>query len=63
MNLLVLDIECSEHKLGKEFGVSKKDILWDIFFFIPKSSKLHLSLLGVRIIFMESIRAVVMKNY
>ena len=36
--------------------------LWDIPFFLAKSSKQHLSLLGVRSIFLESIGAVVMKN-
>ena len=38
------------------------DNLWDIPFFLPKSSKLHLSLLGVRSIFIESIGTVAMKN-
>ena len=35
---------------------------WDIPFFLPKYSKLHLSLLGVRSIFMESIGTVTTKN-
>ena len=34
------------------------DKLWDIPFFLPKNSKLHLSLLGVRSIFIESIGTV-----
>ena len=38
------------------------DKLWDIPFFLPKNSKLHLSLLGVRSIFMQSIRTVAIKN-
>ena len=38
------------------------DKLWDIPFFLPKNSKLHLSLLGVRSIFMESIGTMAMKN-
>ena len=38
------------------------DKLWDIPFFLPESSKLHLSLLGARNIFMESVGAVVTKN-
>ena len=38
------------------------DKLWDIPFFLPKNSKLHLSLLGVRSMFMESIGTVAMKN-
>ena len=36
--------------------------LRDIPFFLTKNSKLHLSLLGVRSIFMESIGTVAMKN-
>ena len=42
--------------------VYKTDKLWDIPFFLPKKSNLHLSLLGVRSIFMESIGTVAMKN-
>ena len=38
------------------------DKLRDIPIFLPKNSKLHLSLLGVRSIFMESIGTVAMKN-
>ena len=39
------------------------DKLWDIPFFLSKSSsRLHLSQLGVRSIFMESIGTVAMKN-
>ena len=38
------------------------DRLWDIPFFLTKNSKLHLSLLGVRSIFMESIGTVALKN-
>ena len=37
------------------------DKLWNIPFFLPKNSKLHLSLIGVRSIFKESIGAVTMK--
>ena len=36
--------------------------LLDIPFFLPKSAKLHLSLLGVQSIFMDSIGIVAMKN-
>ena len=60
MSLVVLDIECIENKIVKEF--IKMDKLWDIPFFLPKNSKLHLSLLSVRSIFMESIGTVAMKN-
>ena len=38
------------------------DKVWDILFFLQKYSKLHLSLLGVRSIFLESIGTVAMKN-
>ena len=46
----------------KEKELIKMDKLWDNPFFLPKISKLHLSLLGVRSKVMESIGAVVMKN-
>ena len=36
--------------------------LLDIQFFLPRNTKQHLILLLVRIIFEESIRAVIMKN-
>ena len=39
------------------------DKLWDIPFFLPKNSKLHPSLLGVRSIFMESIGTEAIKKY
>ena len=39
------------------------DKLWDIPFFLPKNSKLHLSLFGVWRIFMESIGEVGIKIY
>ena len=38
------------------------DKLWDILLFLPQNSKLHLSLLGVRSIYMESIGTVAMRN-
>ena len=38
------------------------DKLLDILFFLPKNSKIHLSLLGVPNVFMESIGTVAMKN-
>ena len=62
MSLDVLDIECNGNKIVKKLGVYKTDKLWDIHFFLPKKSKLHLSLLSVRSIFMESIGTVAMKN-
>ena len=62
MSLVVLDIECIENKIVKELGVYSIDKLWDISFFLPKSSKLHLILLGVRSIFMDSFGTVAMKN-
>ena len=62
MSLDVLDIECNGNKIVKELGVYKTDKLWDIPLFLPKKSKLHLSLLGVGSIFMESIGTVAMKN-
>ena len=39
------------------------DKLWDIPFFLPKNSKLHLGLFGVWRIFMESIGEVGIKIY
>ena len=38
------------------------DKLWDIPFFLPKNSKLHLSLLGVQSTFIESIGTVAIKD-
>ena len=60
MSLVVLDIESIENKIVKEF--IKMDKLWDIPFFLPKSSKLHLSQLGIRSIFIESIGTVATKK-
>ena len=40
----------------------KIDKMWDIPFFLTKTSNQHLILLGVRSTFMESFGAVVIKN-
>ena len=60
MSLIVLDNECIENKIEKNF--IKMEKLWDIPFFLPKKSKHHLSLVDIRSIFMGSIGAVVVKN-
>ena len=61
MSLVVLDIECIENKIVKELGVYKNGQTVGYSFLPPKNSKLHLSLLGVQSIFMESIGTVALK--
>ena len=39
----------------------KKDKLWHISFFLPKKSKQHLNLLGVRSFFLDSFGLLIMK--
>ena len=62
MSLVVLDIECIENKKVKDLGVYQNGQTVEYSFLPLKNSKLHLSLLGVRSIFMESIGTVAMKN-
>ena len=59
-SLVVLDIECIESNIVKEF--IRMDKQKDIPFFFPKNSNHYPNLFGVHSIFMESIGAAVTKN-